>query len=70
MLNTDDPALTDLDIGREYRAVAAAYGWGFDEMVHVAHDGIDATWLDDAGKAALHRLTDERAQALRRELPS
>ena len=70
MLNTDDPALTDLDIGREYRAVATAYGWGFDEMVQVAHDGIDATWLDDGGKAALHHLTDERALALRAELPS
>jgi adenosine deaminase len=65
MLNTDDPALTDLDIGREYRSVAAAYGWGFDEMVRVAHDGIDATWLDDDGKAALHRLTEERATELR-----
>ena len=64
-LNTDDPALTDLDLGREYRAVAGAYGWGFGEMVQVAHDGIDATWLDDAGKAALHGLTDERAAQLR-----
>lgn len=65
MLNTDDPALTDLDLGREYQAVAAAYRWGFDEMVVVAHDGIDATWLDDDGKAALHRLTDYHAVALR-----
>lgn len=65
MLNTDDPALTDLDIGREYRAVARAYGWGFDAMVDVAHDGIDATWLDDGDKAALHRLTDQRAAELR-----
>ena len=55
-LNTDDPALTDLDLGREYQAVAAAYGWGFDEMVAVAHDGVDAAWLDDGDKADLHRL--------------
>jgi adenosine deaminase len=65
MLNTDDPALTDLDLGREYQAVAAAYQWGFDEMVAVAHDGIDATWLDDASKASLHRLTDREAAELR-----
>jgi adenosine deaminase len=64
MLNTDDPALTDLDLGREYQAVAGAYQWGFAEMVAVAHDGIDATWLDDAAKAALHRLTDARASEL------
>jgi adenosine deaminase len=68
MLNTDDPALTDLDLAREYQAVAKAYTWGFDEMVSVSHDGVDATWLDDAGKADLHRLIDERAAALRAEL--
>ncbi len=58
MLNTDDPALTDLDLGKEYRAVAAAYGWGHEEMVRVAHDGVDATWLDDDGKRAIHRAID------------
>jgi adenosine deaminase len=68
MLNTDDPALTDLDIGREYRAVAAAYGWGFDEMVEVAHDGVDATWLDDSEKSELHRVTTTRAGELRQAL--
>lgn len=67
-LNTDDPALTDLDLGREYRAVAAAYGWGFDDMVAVAHDGIDACWIDDDGKRALHRTTDDRARSLREAL--
>jgi len=64
-LNTDDPALTDIDLGQEYRAVARAYGWGFDAMVAVAHDGIDATWLNDDGKSELHRTTDEQAAALR-----
>jgi hypothetical protein len=32
--------------------------------VAVAHDGIDATCLDDAANAALHRLTDSRAGEL------
>jgi adenosine deaminase len=68
-LNTDDPAMTDLDLGREYRAVAAAYGWGFDDMVAVAHDGIDATWMSDDTKTDLHRETDERAAELGKELP-
>jgi adenosine deaminase len=58
MLNTDDPALTDLDLGREYRAVAGAYGWGLDEMVAISHDGVDATWLDDGDKRELHALID------------
>jgi adenosine deaminase len=64
-LNTDDPALTDLDIGREYRAVAAAYGWGFDTMVAVSHDGVDGTWLDDGEKHQLHRAIDDAARELR-----
>jgi adenosine deaminase len=70
MLNTDDPALTDLDLGQEYGAVSAAYGWGFDEMVAVAKDGVDATWLDDRGKGELHRVIDQRAAELSRGLTS
>ena len=64
-LNTDDPALTDLDLGREYRNVAAAYGWDFDTMVSVSHDGVDATWLDDGDKRALHRTISDAADRLR-----
>ena len=64
-LNTDDPALTDLDLGREYRAVAAAYGWDFDTMVAVSHDGVDGSWLDDGDKRALHGRIDGAAATLR-----
>jgi adenosine deaminase len=67
-LNTDDPALTDLDLGREYRAVAAAYGWGFDEMVAVAHDGVDACWMSDDERRELHRVVADRAIELRTAL--
>ncbi len=67
-LNTDDPALTDLDLGREYAAVALAFHWGFDEMVAVSHDGVDATWLDDDEKRRLHRVVDDRAHDLRADL--
>jgi adenosine deaminase len=67
-LNTDDPALTDLDLGQEYRAVAEVFQWGFDEMVAIAQDGVDATWLDDADKADLRRRTDDRAASLRLQL--
>ncbi|MGF7236636.1 MAG: adenosine deaminase [Frankia sp.] len=52
-LNTDDPALTDIDLGYEYASVAAAFDYSFDEMVAVAMDGVEASWLDDGGKAAL-----------------
>jgi adenosine deaminase len=52
-LNTDDPAMTDLDLGREYRSVAAALEMPWPEMVAVALDGVEATWLDDGEKRAL-----------------
>jgi adenosine deaminase len=64
-LNTDDPAMTNLDLGREYQAVAAAYGWDFGQMVAVAQDGVDAAWLEDDEKRDLHHLIADRAAELR-----
>jgi adenosine deaminase len=55
-LNTDDPAMTDLDLGREYRSVASALEMGWDEMCGVALDGVEATWLDPDEKAALRAV--------------
>jgi adenosine deaminase len=52
-LNTDDPALTDLDLGKEYASVQRAYGYGWDDMVRIALDGVEAAWLDDDDKRAL-----------------
>jgi adenosine deaminase len=49
-LNTDDPAMTDLDLGREYRSVAGALHMPWEAMVEVVVDGIEATWLDDDEK--------------------
>lgn len=52
-INTDDPAMTDLDLGREYAAVATGLGYTFDEMCSIALDSIDATWLDAGERADL-----------------
>jgi adenosine deaminase len=52
-LNTDDPAMTDLDLGTEYRSVAAALDMPWHETVAVAFDGIEASWLDDGDKRAM-----------------
>ncbi len=57
-LNTDDPAMTDLDLGREYRSVAAALQMSWDEMCDVARDGVEAAWLDSGEKAALRAAFD------------
>ena len=52
-INTDDPGMTDLDLGKEYRTVAAAQRMSFDEIAAVALDGVEASWLDDAAKRAM-----------------
>jgi adenosine deaminase len=52
-LNTDDPGMTDLDLGKEYRTVATALGLSFEEIAAVALDGIEASWLDDDAKRAM-----------------
>lgn len=54
-LNTDDPAMTDLDLGKEYRSVAGALKMPWSEMCQVALDGVEATWLDPDEKAELRR---------------
>jgi adenosine deaminase len=52
-LNTDDPAMIDLDLATEYAAIQAAYGYSWDEMVAIALDGVEATWLDDGDRTVL-----------------
>ena len=64
-VNTDDPALTDLDLAREYATCAAAWNWDFDQMVGIALDGVEATWLDDSDKRALSARIRAEAARLR-----
>ncbi len=52
-VNTDDPALTDMNLAQEYDAVAEAFGYDWQDMVAIALDGVEACWLGDADKAAL-----------------
>jgi adenosine deaminase len=54
-INTDDPAMEDLDLGLEYRRVAEAYDLEVEEMRRIALEGIDSTWLDDTERRALRR---------------
>jgi adenosine deaminase len=69
-LNTDDPAMTDLDLGREYRSVAKALGMPWEEMTAVALDGVEASWLDDAEKAALRRSFEREIAGIRPPTPA
>jgi adenosine deaminase len=63
-VNTDDPALSDLNLGQEYGAVARAFGYGWDEMVQVALDGVEACWLDESEKRGLRGRIFEQAALL------
>jgi adenosine deaminase len=64
-VNTDDPALTDLDLAREYASCAAAWNWSWDQMVDIALDGVEATWLDDSEKRALSARVRAAGERLR-----
>ncbi len=52
-INTDDPAMTGIDLGSEYRSVVEAYGLGLEEAARLAIAGIDSTWLDESDRTAL-----------------
>ena len=64
-INTDDPGMTDLDLGKEYRTVAVAQRLSFDEVAAVALDGIEASWLDEGEKRALRTDFEATLKGLR-----
>jgi adenosine deaminase len=63
-LNTDDPALTDLDLGREYSSCREAFGYGWEDMVAIALDGVEATWLEEPEKRELRARVEREAAEL------
>jgi len=64
-LNTDDPAMTDLDLGKEYRSVADALDMSLDDMAEVALDGVEAAWLDDTEERVLRAQFEHELAELR-----
>jgi adenosine deaminase len=52
-VNTDDPAFIGLDLATEYALVADAFGWGWSDLVAIALDAVEASWLDEGEKARL-----------------
>jgi adenosine deaminase len=63
-INTDDPAMTAADLGTEYRRLAEAQGYAFEEMCRIALEGVDATWLDDGEKTVLTRSFEREIAAI------
>lgn len=64
-VNTDDPAMTDLDLGREYRSVAQALHLDFEAMAAVSLEGVAASWLDDVDRRAMRADFERSIAALR-----
>jgi adenosine deaminase len=67
-LNTDDPAMTDLDLGKEYRSVAEALDMSFEDMAAVSLDGVEACWLDDDDKRRLRTEFELEIEQLRADV--
>jgi adenosine deaminase len=67
-LNTDDPALTDLDLGREYHSCMVAFGYDWQDMVAIALDGVEASWLDESDKRELRARVEREAAELGAQL--
>ena len=57
-INTDDPAMMEIDLGLEYRRVGEAYGLDLEALGRFARDGIESTWLDDSDRRSLAREFD------------
>ena len=54
-INTDDPAMMELDLGAEYRNVAAAWALDTTTLGRIAVEGIASTWLDATDRRSLAR---------------
>lgn len=64
-LNTDDPAMTDLDLGKEYRSVAEALVLSFDDLAQVVLDGVESAWLDADEERSLRAEFEQELSGLR-----
>jgi adenosine deaminase len=62
-LNTDDPAMIGIDLGREYRSVAQALHLDLQQMGAVALDGVEATWLDESDKRDMRSRFQEELRS-------
>lgn len=67
-LNTDDPAMIDVNLAAEYAAVRAAYQYSWDEMVAIAMVGVEAAWLDGSDRTRLSERIGAAAAQLRPDL--
>jgi adenosine deaminase len=58
-LATDDPAVCDTTLSREHGLAARTWGYGPDTLAALTRTAIDAAFVDDARRRALHLLLAE-----------
>jgi adenosine deaminase len=63
-INTDDPAMIDMDLGREYRTLAAAQDLSLAIVADIALDGIEASWLDESEKRSMRTAFEREISPL------
>ena len=68
-VNSDDPAYFGGYVNDNYVAVAEALGLGRDDLVRLARNSFEASWLDGPAKAARLAELDAAATAERRSRP-
>ncbi|WP_159502414.1 adenosine deaminase [Microbacterium sp. 18062] len=52
-IDSDDPPMFGTDPTHDFRVLARALGYGLDQLAALTMNGVEATWLDAADKAAL-----------------
>jgi adenosine deaminase len=67
-LNSDDPTMFRTDIGKEYVDFVGQNEYPPETAKQLVRNGVDASWLDESEKAALHGAFDDEIAALDKEL--
>jgi adenosine deaminase len=63
-VNTDDPAMMDWDLGREYAMLATALDFDLPTLAAIAVEGIASTWLDSSERSTLRAEFERELAAL------
>jgi adenosine deaminase len=63
-LGSDDPAFTRIDLADEYGIIAGAYGYTWDEMLAIALDAVEATWLSEGERRDLRKRINDYAASV------